>query len=72
MDLLPPTKIAPCKCEHTWQDGHYGLGLRLHNLAPGQKKQKENKYRCTVCADTKDMMSAGERKPKDKKPTKAD
>lgn len=41
--------IRPCRCQHDWQDQHYGRGMRVHNV-------KENKQtgdvRCTVCGAT--------------------
>lgn len=36
-------RVAPCKCEHPFQDSTYGSGNRVFN--PTFKKT----HRCTVC-----------------------
>jgi hypothetical protein len=36
------TKIAPCSCQHKYQDERYGKGQRVHNVG-------KTKITCTVC-----------------------
>jgi hypothetical protein len=41
------TRIAPCSCEHAFQDARYGKGNRVMN--PTKEKKT---HRCTVCGKT--------------------
>ncbi len=43
--------IKDCDCKHEYQDKMYGKGKRVHT--PMKAGNKEGKYRCTVCAKTK-------------------
>lgn len=40
-------KIAPCNCQHSYQDAKYGKGMRVHNVV--LKGKKAGTYICTVC-----------------------
>ena len=51
-------KILPWKCEHIYQDAVYGKGNRVHNPAKPKESGKATAYRCTVCADTKEVSFA--------------
>ena len=46
-------RILKCQCvprkAHKFQDGRYGKGRRVFNEAPGNKGEKQGRYRCTVC-----------------------
>lgn len=42
-----PCSVRPCKCQHEYQDGRYGKGLRLHNPAHGSGDGIA--WVCTVC-----------------------
>ena len=39
--------ILKCSCDHVGQDMLHGKGMRVHN------KDKDDKYRCTVCSKEK-------------------
>lgn len=51
--VMSPTKALTCICSSTYQDGEYGKGQRLHNLAPGNKGTRYA-YRCTICSKLKE------------------
>jgi len=46
------TVIVKCKCQHEFQDKHYGKGNRVHNV--GGTKQTIT-GRCTICQDEKNI-----------------
>ena len=52
------TKILPCNCRNSYQDAHYGLGLRVHNWAPKSTGNKVAGWRCTVCHLVKQHQTA--------------
>ena len=42
--------LAKCDCKHPYQDAHYGIGVRVHNLCKSAKAEATTKTaRCTVC-----------------------
>ena len=43
------TVIMRCYCTSAFQDKHYGMGMRVHNVMASLG----NKARCTVCGDVK-------------------
>jgi len=43
-------KIKPCNCTHSFQDGRYGPGQRVHT-------QGKDKIACTVCGKTTAVIS---------------
>lgn len=45
---MSETTVKRCGCRSEYQDGKYGAGLRVHNLAP-----KKPCWRCTVCGTEK-------------------
>jgi hypothetical protein len=47
-ELQPGCRTMACTCEHRYQDGRYGKGLRVHN--PMRRVGNAHQYRCTVCA----------------------
>lgn len=38
--------VMKCHCESEYQDGVYGMFMRVHNLG-------KTRYRCTQCGDSK-------------------
>ena len=50
MATLHSTKVRACKCKHEFQDKHYGLQQRLHNVTKHTGKSSDKTViRCTVC-----------------------
>lgn len=48
------TKILPCTCQHPYQDGKYGPGLRVYNsMGKAKGKGAAMEWRCTICIATK-------------------
>lgn len=46
--------IAPCTCQHKYQDEVYGKGLRVHNPCKYNKAADlKSGLRCTVCGNVK-------------------
>ena len=41
------TKLIKCTCKHVFQDGEYGIGMRLHNR--GNVVGNKRTWVCTVC-----------------------
>jgi hypothetical protein len=46
VDKAATTKVASCKCKHTYQDDVYGQGKRLFSRGGSKDKIK---WSCTVC-----------------------
>ena len=53
------TKILKCECSHSFQDGKYGVGRRLHNPTT-----REGTWRCTVCSSDNRVGSLSTKKGK--------
>lgn len=45
--------ILACTCKHAEQDKLHGEAKRVHNACKGAPSGMQ-RYRCTVCKDTKD------------------
>jgi hypothetical protein len=45
--------IAPCSCQHEYQDKRYGKGIRVHNRKGGGATGVKG-HRCTVCGKSSD------------------
>lgn len=43
-------KVMRCECISSFQDGLYGMGLRVHNVGQGKNT---NQAKCTVCGKKK-------------------
>ena len=48
-------KPLKCSCAHTYQNGKYGKGMRLHNPVTG-KDGTFSAGRCTVCGAERPMV----------------
>jgi len=47
------TKLFQCNCKNTYQDGLYGISMRVCNEKEGKRTQQSNTYACTVCGSLK-------------------
>ncbi|TFH52113.1 MAG: hypothetical protein E4G89_01700 [Methanothrix sp.] len=43
--------LAKCKCKSEFQDEHYGIGMRAHNIVNKQSTSVQKLGRCTVCGE---------------------
>jgi hypothetical protein len=43
--------LAKCKCKSEFQDEHYGIGMRAHNIVNKQSTSVQKFGRCTVCGE---------------------
>lgn len=48
------TRILSCVCDHPAQDRLHGRGFRVFNHAPGKGGINPNRFRCTVCNQSRE------------------
>ena len=59
------TIVAPCTCEHSFQDKTYGSQRRVHNKTE-RLQGSQHVYRCTVCQSTRLPANAARKQGKEK------
>jgi len=51
--------LTKCKCISKFQDEHYGIGIRVHNIVNKQSTSVQKLGRCTVCGDERYVNTVG-------------